>query len=71
MVWSLNSGEVCGIALVIGIAALLILLILLIKPRRKIRNEEKLMRVSEWVYYAIALTIFLVIILAWVLTWLQ
>jgi len=67
----LDSGEVCGIALVIGTAVLLILLLLLIKPRRKIRKESKLMRISEWVYYAIALIIFSAILAAWILTWLQ
>jgi hypothetical protein len=65
----LESGELCGIALVMGTVLLAVLLFLLLRPRRKIVEKDMLRRRAEWLYVLIAMATVAVVIAAWILTW--
>ncbi len=66
----MDYAEVCTLTFILGVVALLVLLILLLKPRRKLQKESLLMRLSEWFYILIALGTVSIIIACLIYTWL-
>jgi H+/Cl- antiporter ClcA len=64
----LESGELCGIALVIGTVVLAVLLFLLLRPRQKMEKDVLMSRL-EWFYILIAMATLSVVVAVWMLTW--
>ena len=65
----MEYAEICVIAFIAGVATLLVLLLSLLKPRRKIQKESLLMRISEWFFILIAMATISIVVIVWMLTW--
>jgi len=64
----LDSGSVCGIALVTGVATQLILLLLLLRHRRKIREKSVVMTITMGIAFVVAMTVLVALVAIWIVT---